>query len=125
MDATIIGAGQASMHIAHALSAEDHRVTLIDSVPERIHQAEPELDVRTMCAHGASPQVLENVGVRSADLVAAVMQSDEVNLIVALTAKQLGAKRTAARVFNRTYFEGARIAYCNLLGIDLISHRTH
>ncbi len=120
MKAIIIGAGQAGTHIAQALSSEGHGVTLIDSDPQRIQQAEGELDVQTMCAHGASPQVLESVGVRSSDLVAAVTQSDEVNLIVALTAKQLGAKKTAARVFSPTYFEGARIAYRNLLGIDLI-----
>ena len=68
----------------------------------------------------ASPQVLERVGVASADLVAAVTQNDELNLIVALTAKQLGARKVAARVFNPSYFEETRIAYRNVLGIDLI-----
>ena len=120
MNAIIIGAGQAGTHIAHTLVQENHQVTLIDSDPQRIQQAEMELDVRTLCAHGVSPPVLESVGVKKADLVAAVTQSDEVNLIVALTAKQLGAAKTAARVFNPTYFEGARIAYRNLLGIDLL-----
>jgi trk system potassium uptake protein TrkA len=120
MEAIIIGAGQAGTHLAQILSQEDARVTLIDSNPGRIQQAELELDVRTVCDHVASPQVLERVGVASADLVAAVTQNDELNLIVALTAKQLGARKTAARVFNPAYFEETRIAYRNILGIDLI-----
>lgn len=120
MDVIIIGAGQAGRYIAHTLSSEDYQVTLIDPKAERIEEAESELDIRTICDHGANTQVLERAGVRGADLVAAVTQSDEVNLIVALTAKQLGAHKTAARCYSPTYLEGARIAYRNLLGIDLI-----
>lgn len=120
MEAIIIGAGQAGTHLAHILSSEGHGVTLVDSNPGRIQQAELELDVRTLCDHVASAQVMERVGVSSADLVAAVTQNDELNLIVALTAKQLGANKTAARVFNPAYFEETRIAYRNILGVDLI-----
>lgn len=120
MEIIVIGAGQAGTHIAQTLSNEDHKVTVIDPNPERIEEIESELDVLTLCDHGASTQVLERAGVRGADLVAAVTQSDEVNLIVALTAKELGAHKTAARVFDATYLEGTKVSYHNILGIDLI-----
>ncbi len=120
MEIIVIGAGQAGTHIAHMLSIEDHKVTVIDPNPLRIEEIESELDVLTLCEHGANPQVLEKAGVRGADLVAAVTQSDEVNLIVALTAKELGAKKTAARVYDPTYLEGTKVSYHNILGIDMI-----
>lgn len=120
MEAVIIGAGQAGTHIAQALSQERHNVTLIDNERRRLQRAEEYLDVRTMCEHGASPHVLEMAGAAHADLVAAVTENDEVNLIAAGTAKQLGAHRTAARVYNRAYFGEDKVKYRNLLGIDLI-----
>ena len=48
------------------------------------------LDIPTICDHGASPRVLDRAGVADADLVAAVTNSDEVNQIPAVTAKELG-----------------------------------
>jgi trk system potassium uptake protein TrkA len=51
---------------------------------------------------------------------AAVTDSDEVNLISAVTAKELGATLTAARVYNQAYHGGEKVEYRNLLGIDLI-----
>jgi trk system potassium uptake protein TrkA len=101
MEAIVIGAGQAGTHIAQVLSQEKHSVTMIDVDRGRLLLAEENLDIRTICEHGASPQILEMAGVAHADLVAAVTNSDEVNLIAAGTAKQLGAVRSAARVYNQ------------------------
>jgi trk system potassium uptake protein len=120
MDVIIVGAGQAGNHIAQALTQENHNVTLIDTDRQRLDRAEEMLDVRTICDHGASPRVLDQAGVSDASLVAAVTNSDEVNLISAVTAKELGATLTAARVYNQAYHGGERVEYRNLLGIDLI-----
>lgn len=120
MEVIVIGAGQAGNHIAHALTYENHNVTLIDTDRSRLEQAEEGLDVRTICDHGASPRILEMAGASDADLVAAVTNSDEVNLIAAVTARQLGAGLTAARVYNQAYHGGGKIEYRNFLGIDLI-----
>lgn len=120
MEVIVIGAGQAGSHIAAVLSQEGHDVTLIDMDRARLERASERLDVRTLCEHGASPQVLEQAGAANANLVAAVTNSDEVNLIAAVTARQLGARQTAARVYNRAYHGGGRIEYRNILGIDLI-----
>ena len=120
MEVVVVGAGQAGKHIAEVLSEEHHDVTLIDNRRERLQWAEESLDVRTVCEHGASPQVLEIAGATRADLVVAVTDSDEVNLIAAGTARQLGAKKTVARVYNQAYYVGSKIEYQNILGIDLI-----
>lgn len=120
MDVIVVGAGQAGKHIAQVLSVENYNVTLIDSDRERLEWAEESLDIRTICEHGANPRILELAGASKARLVAAVTDSDEVNLIAAATAHQLGAERTAARVYNQAYLGGERIQYRNLLGIELI-----
>lgn len=120
MEAIVIGAGQAGSHIAQVLSQEKHSVTMIDVDRGRLMHAEENLDVRTICEHGASPQILEIAGAARADLVAAVTNSDEVNLIAAATAKQLGAIRSAARVYNQAYHKSGKIEYQNLLDIDMI-----
>lgn len=120
MDVIIVGAGQAGTHIAQALTREKHNVTIIDTDRQRLDRAEELLDIRTICDHGASPRVLDRAGVSGASLVAAVTNSDEVNLISAVTAKELGASLTAARVYNQAYHGGERVEYRNLLGIDLI-----
>lgn len=120
MEVVVVGAGQAGSHIAAALSQESHDVTMIDVDRARLGRASERLDVRTLCDHGASPQVLEKAGAATADLVAAVTNHDEVNLIAAVTARQLGAKLTAARVYNRAYLGAGKIEYRKLLGIDLI-----
>lgn len=120
MEVIVIGAGQAGSHIAQVLSQEKHSVTMIDIDRHRLMLAEENLDIRTVCEHGASPQILEIAGAARADLVAAVTDSDEVNLIAAGTAKQLGAVRTAARVYNQSYYKSGKIEYQNLLDIDMI-----
>jgi trk system potassium uptake protein TrkA len=120
MEVVVVGAGQAGTHIAEALSNEGHDVTMIDIDRERLERASERLDVRILCEHGASPPILERAGAAHADLVAAVTANDEVNLIAAVTARQLGARLTAARVYNQAYHGGGKIEYRNLLGIDLI-----
>ena len=106
MEVIVIGAGQAGKHMAEVLSRENHDVTLIDVDRERLEWAEEFLDIRTLCDFGASPQVLDAAGASRAHLVAAVTNDDEVNLIAAATARQLGARRTAARVYNEAYYRG-------------------
>ena len=119
MEVIVVGAGQAGNHIAQVLSMENHDVTVIDINRARLQRVEDLLDVRTICDHGASPQALEAAGAQNAHLVAAVTDSDEVNLIASVTARQLGAAKTAARVYNQAYHGGGKIEYRNILGIDL------
>ncbi len=120
MEIVVIGAGQAGTHIAQVLNQEKHDVTVVDASRDRLQRIEGELDVRTVCEHGASPQVLEAAGAAEAHLVAAVTENDEVNLIAAGTAHRLGARRTAARVYNQAYHASGKIEYRHLLGIDLL-----
>jgi trk system potassium uptake protein TrkA len=120
MNVIIIGAGEVGFHVASMLSREGHRVTIIDVAPAKVERAAETLDVRAICGHGGSPETLAGANAESADLVLAVTDNDEVNLISTFTAKALGAKRVVARVNSREYLEGSVLLYRDRLGIDLV-----
>ena len=93
MNILIVGAGKVGSTLAAYLSREDHNVTIIDQNDTAIHRASDTLDVMCIKGPGAAPSVLREAGVEDADLVLATTNLDEVNMLCALTAKRLGAKR--------------------------------
>ncbi len=120
MKSIIIGAGKVGFSIAQLLSTEDHDVVVVEEVEERSLLIDEILDVQVIQGSGASWKVLEAAGVKSADMVVAVTQIDELNMIACLLAKQYGVKTTVARVRNTDYVETPYFSPEALLGIDLI-----
>lgn len=121
MNTIIIGAGVVGFHITKLLAAENHNVTVIDIDPAAITTIEEFHDVQTLHGHGASTVTLVDADVDQADLVVAVTSIDEINILGCLIAKQLGAKRTIARLENPAYHDVSdRMFYHDLLGIDLV-----
>lgn len=120
MRVIVIGVGEVGQHIARTLSAESHDVTVVDADAERVEAMQGDVDALVVAGNGASPKFLREVGAESADLLCAVTQSDEVNVIAALAAHQLGATRTVARVRDGEYF-GEDTAFArDQLGIDFV-----
>jgi trk system potassium uptake protein len=118
----VIGIGEVGQHIARTLSAERHDVTVVDSDAARVEAMQGELDALVVAGNGASPKFLGDIDAGRADLLCAVTQRDEVNIIAALTARQLGADRTVARVRDEDYF-GAQESFAHdVLGIDFLIH---
>ena len=120
MRVIVIGIGEVGQHVARTLSAERHNVTVVDADAARVEAMQGELDVLLHAGNGASPKLLRELGGGEADLLCAVTQSDEVNVIAALAGRQLGAKRTIARVRNHEYFEGESAISRGLFGIDFV-----
>lgn len=120
MKAIIIGAGKVGFSIAQLLSSEEHDVVVIEQDEERSQLIDQVLDVKVINGSGASWRVLENAGVRNADMIVAVTELDELNMIACLLAKQYGVKTTVARVRNTEYVETPYFSPESLLGIDLI-----
>lgn len=122
MYTVVIGMGQVGRHVLRTLEFERHGVVAIDADPEVMRDVEENHDVATLVGYGASPKVLKEARAGEADLVVAVTDHDEVNLIAALTAKQMGAERVIARV------QGDEWAKCtdesgveyNMLGVDVV-----
>jgi len=120
MQIVIIGMGEVGKHLATMLSEENHDVIIIDSDPEVLDNAEDRIDVRAIKGNGASFRVLREAEVNNADLVAAVTNSDETNIVASLQAKELGAQKVIARVDSHDYLPGWHGAYHGILGIDLV-----
>jgi trk system potassium uptake protein TrkA len=82
----IVGAGEVGFHIASRLAFEKKDVVVIDQNPEALRRVSESLDVQAVQGCGSNPKILEEVGVKAADLLLAVTDSDETNLIACLFA---------------------------------------
>lgn len=119
MRVVIVGAGKVGYSLAQYLTQEDHEVIVIENNEERRAIVQNTLDVMTISGNGASPGMLLDPEIRNADLMVAVTDSDEVNMIACMAAKQAGIKRTIARVRNQEYAEKDKLKFNVSLGIDL------
>jgi trk system potassium uptake protein TrkA len=85
----IVGAGEVGFHIASRLALENKDVVVIDSEPEALKRLSESIDVQTISGSGSSPDTLEAAGIREAEIILAVTDSDEVNLVACLMADTL------------------------------------
>ncbi len=81
MRVIIMGAGQVGSSLAEGLVSEENDITVIDNDPERLRFLQDRLDLRTVCGNAAQPSVLREAGANDADLVIAVTQNDQSNLV--------------------------------------------
>jgi len=114
----IAGAGDMGFHLAEHLSFEDKNITLIDLDKELLDNAAANLDVMTILGDSASLQTLIRANVRQADMVMAVTTSEDTNLLTAMLAKQLGARKVIARVRNHEYLKTENKIFFQNLGVD-------
>ncbi|MBW8056875.1 MAG: Trk system potassium transporter TrkA [candidate division NC10 bacterium] len=120
MRAIVVGAGEVGYHIAKRLDQEGHDVTIIEENAAVKERVEKELDVMTILGNGASPAALEAAGVRKTDLLIAVTDEDEVNLVISLLAKEYGVATTIARARNPEFSKSAFLQSGGRLGIDTL-----
>jgi trk system potassium uptake protein len=120
MRALVIGGGEVGVNVARTLSADEHDVTIVDKQISRAEALRGELDALVVEGNGASPRVLREVDAGSMDLLAAVTDVDEVNVIAALAARQLGTKTTVARVRDPEFFGPDEAFARDVLGIDFV-----
>ncbi len=95
---TVMGAGEVGCYLARSLASEGHRVTVIDSDPEKRTLVEDQLDAGFVLGNGAQIPALEAANVRDCELFIAASSSDEANLAASLLAKGLGVARSVVRV---------------------------
>jgi len=117
----IVGAGEVGFHIAKRLSEEGQDVIIIDRDPLQIKKINESLDVQAFLGSGTSPRLLKEAGIKEADLLVAATDSDEVNLISCLLARNLNQYMLkVARVRNQEYLEETELFSQDLLGVDRI-----
>ncbi|NLM21280.1 MAG: Trk system potassium transporter TrkA [Peptococcaceae bacterium] len=119
MRVVIVGAGKVGYSLAQCLVEENHDVIVIEEDESRRNIIQNSLDVMTIQGNGASPRVLLDSEVRSADLMIAVTDSDEVNMVACMAAKRAGIARTIARIRDIESMDEAETEFHRSLGIDL------
>jgi trk system potassium uptake protein TrkA len=86
MRVIIVGAGEVGTNIAAALAAEGQDVVVMDQQAAPVRTLRDRLDVQTFQGSGSNPRVLLEAGLREADMLLAVTDSDEVNIVACLVA---------------------------------------
>ena len=121
MKIIIAGSGEVGSHLAKLLSYESQEITLIDSNDEKLTFPNSQLDIRVVQGDCTSISVLNKANVTDADLFIGVTASEAVNLTACYLAKQLGAKKTIARISNPELKENENIDFSDLGISELIS----
>ena len=122
MKIVIAGAGEVGSHLAKMLNNEANEVTVIDQRRERLDSVTATTDVITMEGNPSAIKVLREAGAHYADLFIAVNPSDsqDVNIVSAMLAKQLGSKKVTARINNEEYLTYENKHLFTEMGIDLM-----
>ncbi len=118
MKIIIAGAGEVGFHLAKLLSYEAQDITLIDTHKESLLYADNHLDIKVLKGDATSISVLKEANVQNSDLVIGVTSSETTNITLCLLAKQLGCKRTIARISNTEFVYNKEEIKFTDLGID-------
>ena len=106
MKVIIVGAGEVGFNIARHLALEDKNVVVIDNDPDAIRRVSDNLDVQVISGSGSNPLILEEAGLKQAEIIAAVTDSDETNLVACLVADIISpATKKLARIRDVGYGE--------------------
>lgn len=106
MQVIVCGAGQVGLNIARHLATENNEVTVVDRSEALIRKISDALDVRAIVGHASHPDVLERAGAANCELIIAVTQVDEVNMVACQVAHSLFDVPTKiARVRAQSYLE--------------------
>ncbi len=115
----IVGDGKVGHSLATQLVAENHDVTIVEHNEQVLMKNQDQLDAMYVKGNGVSVETLREADVQRADIVVAVTVSDEINMLVCLTAKRLGARYAIARIRDPEYHRSHRFLMEELL-IDYI-----
>jgi len=116
----VIGAGEVGYHIAERLAHESHEIVVIERNAEVCRRVQESLGLRAIEGDGSSPRALEEAGVRDAEMVMAVADVDEVNIVACAIAHQYGVRTKIARVRMIELGGHPILAGGKVLGIDLL-----
>ena len=120
MHVVVVGAGEVGYHVADRLVGLQHDVVVVDVEPRRLEYVANHLDVAVVEGSGTSMATLEEAGIQKAALLLAVTNVDEVNLVTCMSAREVEALTTVARVSNPTFYRDARNLRPAAFGVDVL-----
>ena len=120
MKIVILGAGQVGSSVAESLVSEANDITVVDTNAERLKTLQDRFDLRTVSGNAAHPAVLEQAGARDADMLLAVTQSDETNMVACkLAASMFNIPSKIARIRSADYLSHPEIFSPENFAVDL------
>ena len=106
MKVIICGAGEVGKTLAQHLLKENNDITIIDQSEENLKEIKEHLDVNTYVGFGSQPSILDKAGAKNAEMLIAVTQSDEVNMIACEVANsQFNIPLKVARIRDQHYLD--------------------
>ncbi len=121
MKILILGAGQVGASVAGILAGEANDITIVDQDPARLRELQDRLDLRTVVGRASHPEVLERAGAEDVDIILAVTNSDETNMIACQIAYTLFHTPTKiARVRAVEYLSRPGIFAQEALPVDVL-----
>ena len=105
MKTLIIGAGDVGVFLTGTLVKEEHNITIVDVSEDKLSDLSQSFDLMTLRGNGSSPRLLRRAGIEDVDLVVAVTNCDETNILAALLAREYGVPRVIARVDSAEYMQ--------------------
>ncbi|MDX9767902.1 MAG: Trk system potassium transporter TrkA [Ectothiorhodospiraceae bacterium] len=121
MKIVILGAGQVGSTVAHNLASEANDITIVDTRPQILQELQDRLDVRTVIGHASHPDVLIQAGAEDAEMILAVTNSDETNMVACQIAYTLFHTPTKiARIRAMEYLSQPKLFAQEALPIDVL-----
>ena len=120
MNILIVGLGEVGTHLTKVLTSEGQAVTVLDSDFRRLRRVADSFDVKAVHGDGSRPDVLDKADADASDLLLAVSNNDNVNMLTCLFGKRMGAKKTVLRLKDMAPFRRARTFFRKNLGYDLL-----
>jgi len=121
MKIIILGAGQVGSSVAANLAREANDITVVDTDAKLLRDLQDRLDIRTVNGQASYPQVLERAGAEDADLILAVTNSDETNMIACQVAHSLFRTPTkVARIRSREYLGYSKLFANEAIPVDVM-----
>ena len=114
----IVGAGIVGYNLAQELSQEGHDIAIVDQDPERTRRIADTLDVMAIEGNACLPSVLMKAGIKSAEMLIAVTEKDEINLLSCFLASRFKVPKRFARLRNMEFTEDNKIFSPEELFID-------
>ncbi|MCX6641190.1 MAG: Trk system potassium transporter TrkA [bacterium] len=122
MKILIIGAGEVGYHLSAELVRENHDVVIVEPDSERIQRVAESRDVMVVQGDGTRQKVLEEAGIAHCDMLIAVTNSDDVNILACMIAREFGVKTKIARVRDHELSDPDSVLNPARIGIDLMIH---
>jgi trk system potassium uptake protein len=121
MKIIILGAGQVGTSLAANLCSEPNDITVVDLDPNTLHHLQDKYDLRTVAGHAAHPDVLLKAGAQDADMIIAITNSDEINMVACQVAYTLFQTPTKiARIRDNQYQKRKNLFRNDAFPIDVI-----